>query len=176
MTKAILSPLTIPAAAYGGGLIGVGVGAGIYHVFNALGLVRDPQFGWTGLGYSIAGGVIGLTAAGIYIITDTSLSVARLINSQRMSKTIAEIHLFGDGPMTQKLYAQFVKKYPSTNLTLQEFIQFIQNSDANRTLCNGEINRLKPRGWFKKSLKYKIARISDLYHFIVQTYNDDILE
>jgi hypothetical protein len=162
-----LTPVTLVGSFYGGAVAGA-IGGSISYVilYQALGVLSDPNGGWAQLGYMIGGGVLGAAAGSIAAVSYSTVGVIDFIDNQRLLKALMEAHHNEIGPVTTLLHEKYLKKHPDSPITAQDYSNYILEHDRNGNLCNGSLKRKKAR--FKPNrLSKKLANTKDLAHFIL---------
>lgn len=161
-----LTPLILPASFASGAFGGMLAGSVTYTVlYRWFGLLTSTNGGWDQLGYIIGGGVIGAAGVSVYALANGGMGVAELIDHNRLLKSLMELHQNEIGPVTEYLFQRFLKQNPETTLSLNAFAETLMQLDQEGRLCDGSVKRKRAR-LFPNSLKNKLTRSKDLFHFL----------
>lgn len=116
--------------------------------------------GWTGVGYAIGGGLVGIAASGAVVAAETTRAALVLSNMTKIVKTLAEQHMNIEGENSEKLYAKFAKRSKS-ELSQDEFTEKLLAADADGSLCNGSLVE-QPRIRLGTKMQFKVAKLKDI--------------
>lgn len=147
--KLALAPAVIPAGFY---VATVGTGFA--------GLLLGYSIGVEPLATAIGGMALGAVGGGTGLLTDTGLGIKHLIETDRILKSLGELHLNRAGTKTQRLYSKYAQNNENA-VDEKSFEIALLNLDQEGKLCDGTLtkNRVLTKG---HSLRKRLARTKHL--------------
>lgn len=133
---------------YAGAAVGAYIGA-------LIGLAIDST-GWTGLIYALSGAIIGAEVLLVVYGAQQTLVISRLVHVHQLEKAVLEAEGKKEGTRyLDKLVKKFLFRYPSarSKVTREVLAQFLRESNATGSLCNGSmVKRLRSGANLKKRI------------------------